>query len=143
MQIDNGPYYLTRDVTTAHLRAVHAYLSEQSYWARGRSFDCVARSLQHSECFVVEKEGELAGFARAITDQSTFAYLADVFVLPDHRGHGLGKWLIEHIVEHSELRTLGWLLATADAHALYGRFGFTPAEGSTRYMRRPARDASS
>lgn len=143
MQIDHGPYQLTRDLSAAHLRAVHAYLAEQSYWARGRSLETVALSLQNSECFFIEREGALVGFARAITDRATFAYLADVFVLPEHRGCGLGKWLVEYIVERSELHSLAWLLATADAHALYGRFGFAPAEGSTRYMRRPARETSS
>lgn len=140
VQIGDGPFNLTRSVTSENLRAIHAYLSDQSYWARGRSFETVARSLQHSECFIIEKEGALVAFARAITDRATFAYLADVFVLPAYRGSGLGKWLVQHIVEHSELSSLGWLLATADAHSLYERFGFAPAEASTRYMRRPMRD---
>jgi ribosomal protein S18 acetylase RimI-like enzyme len=137
----NGPYRITEAITADHRRAVHDYLSNHSYWARGRTAEAVDLSLQHSRCFAVEAQGALVGFARAITDQTTFAYLADVFILPAHRGQGLGKWLVEFIVEQSDLRSLSWLLATADAQSLYQRYGFSPVGTDNPYMKRPSQSA--
>lgn len=139
MKLYKGEYTLSTQLCAKHVAPIHRYLSQESYWAQGRSREIVARSLENSLCFVVEKNGELAGFARAISDRATFAYLADVFVLPEHRNQGLGKWLVEYIVEHSELNHLGWMLATADAHELYRKYDFCAVEGSTRYMTRRAR----
>ena len=78
-------------------------------------------------CFGVYKDGTQAGFTRVVTDQATFAYICDVFILPQYRGHGLSKWLMQAVVDHPELQGLRrWSLATSDAHGLYSQFGFTP-----------------
>jgi len=140
MQLFRGDYVLSTDLRPEHIAAIHHYLSQESYWAQGRSLETVSRSVENSQCFLVEQNGALAGFARAISDRATFAYLADVFVLPEHRGQGLGKWLVEYIIEYSELSHLSWILATADAHELYRKYGFELTEGSTRYMTRRPRE---
>ena len=105
---------------------VHGFLTE-SYWASGISREVVERSVRHSLCFGLYRDGVQVGFARVITDHATFAYLADVFVLPAHRGRGLGKWLMECILSHRDLQGLRrFLLGTRDAHGLYSQFGFAP-----------------
>ena len=111
------------------------------YWAKGIPRDVVARSIEHSLCFVIyHVSGEQVGFARVISDFATIAYLGDVFVLESHRGHGLSKWMMECIMQHPALQGLRrWILLTRDAHGLYSQFGFTPLESAERYMelRRP------
>ncbi len=98
-----------------------------SYWAENIPRSIVDRAIDHSLCFGLLEANSQIGFARVVTDSATFAYLADVFVLPEHRGAGLGKWLIECVVSHPELQGLRrWLLGTRDAHGLYRQFGFTP-----------------
>lgn len=85
----------------------------------------VERSVENSLCFGLYRGDGQAGFARVTSDRATFAYLADVFVLEEHRGRGLGKWLVEAVLSHPELRGLRrWMLATADAHGLYQGYGF-------------------
>jgi GNAT superfamily N-acetyltransferase len=106
---------------------VHQFLTEESYWAQGRSPEATIRSLENSICFglYTAQEGQI-GFARAITDFVTHAYIADVFVLRPYRGRGLGKWLVQCVLDHPDLRGLRcWDLRTADAHGLYARFGFS------------------
>ena len=114
---------------------IHRYLSEESYWARGRSREEIERAIEHSIPFGVYDPDRQVGFARAVTDRATFAWLADVFVLPSHRGQGIGKRLVETVLEHPELRPMRrWMLATADAHGLYRRFGFEELRGPERFM---------
>ncbi len=122
----NG-YAISTEVQKMDVEAIYAYLS-RSYWAEGRTKATVEKSLQHSLNFgVFTVEGAQIGFARVITDYATFAYLADVFILEEHRGKGLSKWLMETIMAHPELQGLRrWSLATRDAHGLYAQFGFTP-----------------
>ena len=123
---------------------IHDYLSNKSYWAENIPFEIVRRSIEGSFCFgVYYKEmqalpnGKQVGFARVITDNATFGYLADVFIDEDYRGRGLGKWLMETIMSHPELQGFrGWMLATRDAHSLYAKFGFEPLEQSQRIMRK-------
>ena len=106
-----------------------------SYWAENIPRSTVDKSIDNSLCFGLLEENRQIGFARVVTDRATFAYLADVFVLPDHRGQGLGKWLIECVVSHPELQGLRrWLLGTRDAHGLYQRFGFTPLKRPEIFM---------
>jgi GNAT superfamily N-acetyltransferase len=119
------------------LAAVHAFLTE-SYWARGIDADTVARSIRHSRPFTLYHRGSLAGFARVVTDCATFAYLADVFVLPEFRGRGLAKWLVYTVLEHPEFAGVrGWYLKTRDAHGLYRRQGFEPLSNPELFMWRP------
>ena len=128
-------YVITTDVAAVDVDVVHRYLSIESYWAKGIPRETVARSLQHSICFSVLHEGALIGFARVTSDHASVAYVGDVFVLSTHRGKGLSKWLMECITIHPELQGLRrWMLATADAHGLYAKFGFTPLKAPARWM---------
>lgn len=114
--------------------AVHAFLT-RSYWAEGISHELVARSLRHSLCFALLDGNRQIGLARVISDYSTFAYLADVYVLEEFRGRGLGKWLIRCVMEHPQLQRLRrFVLVTRDAHELYRPFGFALPNKPENYM---------
>ncbi|MEL6384947.1 MAG: GNAT family N-acetyltransferase [Cyanobacteria bacterium J06626_18] len=106
---------------------IYQFLSDRSYWSKGIPRAIVIKALDSSLCFGVFRGKEQVGFGRVITDRATFAYLSDVFILASYRGQGLGKWLVECMMEHSELQGLRrWMLATADAHQLYQQYGFGP-----------------
>jgi GNAT superfamily N-acetyltransferase len=136
MEWTHDGYTISDDPDRVDVDAVHRYLSQESYWAPGVPRDVVARSIAGSLPFgLYAPDGSLAGFARAVTDRAVFAYVADVFVLSEHRGRGLGVWLMRVMVEHPELRGLRrWVLYTEDAHSLYERFGFGPPEKVRRFM---------
>lgn len=126
-----GNFTISTDPEKLDASVVHNYLSNQSYWAKGVSFDQVARSMQYALCFGVyadDIDGEKQiGFARVISDFTTFAYISDVFILESFQGQGLGKWLVEFLLSHPELQNLRrWTLNTRDAHTLYTQFGFEP-----------------
>ena len=129
---EDALYTISDDPGLLDLKGVHRYLAEESYWARGIARETVERSVRHSLCFGVYHHGmpgrvAQAGFARVVSDHATFAYLADVFILPEHRGRGLSKRLIATILAHPQLQGLRrWALATRDAHGLYRQFGFEP-----------------
>jgi GNAT superfamily N-acetyltransferase len=113
---------------------IHGFLA-RSYWAGGISREKVARSLEGSLCFGLFVDGRQAGFARVISDRTTFAYLCDVFVLEEHRGRGLAKRLIAAVRAHPDLAGLRrFLLATRDAHGLYEPFGFTCVTEPRKFM---------
>lgn len=133
---ERSPYRISDDPADVDVAAVHEFL-ETSYWARGIPRETVARGIAHSLTFSLLLGDRQVGFARAVTDRATFAYLADVFVVEDQRGRGLGGWLVETVLAHPELQDLRrWLLATRDAHALYRKFGFTAvADPSTLLTR--------
>jgi GNAT superfamily N-acetyltransferase len=117
-------YLISTEVSRLDLRLIHDYLSKVAYWARGRPFEAVRRSVEHSLCFGVYEGEQQVGFARVVTDRVTFAWLCDVFILESHQGRGLGRWLIECVVAHPDLTRLClFLLATTDTHGLYRRFG--------------------
>ncbi|MEQ8734758.1 MAG: GNAT family N-acetyltransferase [Rhodospirillaceae bacterium] len=116
------------------LNVIHAFLNE-SYWAVGIPMEVVVQSIAGSDCFGVYREDAQIGFARVVTDNATFAYLCDVFVLPDYRDQGLGKWLVETVMQYSNYQSFRrWLLATRDAHELYRPFGFTDLETPAKFM---------
>lgn len=122
--------------------AIHRYLAQESYWASNIPFHIVQRSLQHSFCAGMFTENKQVGFARLVTDYSTFAYLADVYILPGHRGRGLSKKLMQYIMDldwMSGLRRV--MLATADAQGLYQQFGFRVTETPERIMERKKEQA--
>ena len=103
-----------------------------------RPRDIVERSIAGSLCFgLYAPDGTQCGFARAVTDRATYAYLADVFVAEAQRGRGLGVWFVERILAHPELQSVGWTLQTTDAHGLYAKFGFAPPPHPERLMFRP------
>jgi GNAT superfamily N-acetyltransferase len=129
-----GEFFLSTDRDRLDLDVIHGFLTA-SYWAKGISREVVARSIRNSLCFGVYKQAQQVGFARAISDFATYAYIADVFVLDAYRGHGLGKWMMEAIMRYPQLQSLRrWTLATRDAHALYAQFGFTPLKKPENFM---------
>jgi GNAT superfamily N-acetyltransferase len=138
MEWTRNGYVISDDPGRVDVEAVHRYLCDESYWARGRPLEIVRRSIAGSLPFgLYDPSGALAGFARAVTDRATFAFLADVFVLEAHRGRGLGVWLVETALAHPDLRDVSrWTLATDDAHTLYERFGFGPHPHPERWMER-------
>jgi GNAT superfamily N-acetyltransferase len=126
-----------RDPGRIDLDAVHAYLSESSYWAKGRSREAVERSIAASTVVIGSYDGDAQiGFARAVSDGVAIAYLADVYVLPEFQGRGIGAEMIAALVTSEGRDRLLWMLRTADAHELYARFGFKPA-GSLVMERAP------
>ena len=118
-------YAISNDHADIDFDALHAFLGA-SYWARGIPRETLERSVRGSLPFVLRDErGQLAGFARVITDRATFGYIGDLFVLPEHRGRGLSRRLMDAIMTHPDLRNFRrWMLATSDAHGLYEKFGF-------------------
>jgi GNAT superfamily N-acetyltransferase len=109
----------------------------RAYWAKGRTRDIIARYIEHSLTFGVYDGEKQIGLARVVSDYTTFAWLCDVFIHEDYRGHGLGKWLMETVHSHPELQGLRrWLLATRDAHGLYKQFGWTLLDHTERWMHR-------
>jgi GNAT superfamily N-acetyltransferase len=134
VNVTNGQYSITTDPQKIDLDAVHAFLS-RSFWAEGIPKDIVARSLVNSLCFGLFDGGAQVGLARVVTDRATYAYLCDVYVLESHRGHGLGKWLIETVMAHPDLQGLRrFQLVTRDAHGLYSRHGFATPAHPERHM---------
>ena len=133
---ERAPYRISDDPAVVDLSLVHEFLAT-SYWARGIPRETVARGIAHSLPFSIFLGDRQVGFARVVTDRATFAYLADVFVIEEQRGRGLGVWLVETALAHPELQGLRrWLLATRDAHGLYRKFGFTDvADPSTLLTR--------
>ncbi len=114
---------------------VHAYLCNESYWAKGIPRAAVERSIEHSLPFAAYDGPELVAFARVITDYAVFAYIGDVFVLPSHRGRGISKQLMAAIRSHPELQSLRrWSLVTSDAQGLYRQFGFRALAHPERHM---------
>jgi len=120
---ENPPYSLTTDLTCLNLDFVYKQLS-QSYWASNRTKKQVEKSIHNAIPFNLYLNEEQIGFARVISDKAVFAYLADVIIAPEHRGHGLGKWMMSCILTHPDLKGCKVLLETLDAHGLYAQFGF-------------------
>jgi len=136
IELEKDHFLLSTDPERLDLAVIHAFLGE-SYWAKGIPREMVARSIANSLCFGVYSDGRQVAFARVISDFATYAYVADVFVLMPFRGRGLGKWMMESILQHPRLQQLRrWSLVTEDAHGLYAQFGFTPPKRPEAYMER-------
>ena len=134
------PYTISTDPARLDLDLIHNFLTTQSYWAQGRTLDTVRTSIQHSLPFGLYEHDQQIGFCRLVTDYATFAWLADVFILPDYRGRKLSEFLVETVVSHPDLQSLRrWLLATRDAHGLYAKFGFLPLDNPDRWMAKQTR----
>ncbi len=128
---------VSNDKEKLNIKLIHNYLSNESYWAKGRSIEAVKKSIKNSLCFGVYIDDEQVGFARVITDYTIFAWIMDVFILPDYQWQGLGKKLMESIVNHKDLQGLKrWGLGTDDAHGLYKKFGFTSLAKPDNMMER-------
>ncbi|MCJ8209677.1 GNAT family N-acetyltransferase [Mucilaginibacter sp. RS28] len=133
---DDG-YIISTDPALVDIGKAYDFLINESYWAAGLQLERFERAVKNSMCFSVCKDGEFAGLARVITDKASFAYICDVFILKEHRGKGLGKRLMDAVVNHPELDGLRrWLLATLDAHGLYEQFGFSALENIDRWMQK-------
>jgi GNAT superfamily N-acetyltransferase len=148
-----GEFLISTDPGRLDLDVIHNFLTN-CYWARGVPREVVARSIEHALCFGIydgttprlakdarhgapgqEGAPRQVGFARVISDFATVAYVGDVFVLEPQRGRGLGKWLMECIMQHPALQNLRrWILTTRDAHRLYAQVGFTSVKSPERYM---------
>ena len=128
-------FLISTDRARLDLDVIHGFLTS-CYWAKGIPRDLVARSIEFSLNFgIYDRSGSQVGFARVVTDFATVAYLGDVFVLESHRGRGLGKWLMECVMQHPSLQGLRrWILLTRDAHGLYSQSGFTPLQTPEWYM---------
>lgn len=136
VEISTDPTRLDRDL-------IHYFLSRESYWAIGVAREVVDRAIDGSLSFGAYENGAQVGFARAVTDGATFAWIADVFVVRSHRGRGIGRSLIEAVLAHPRVREArNVLLATADAHGLYTPHGFAALAQPERYLnlRRPGRE---
>jgi N-acetylglutamate synthase-like GNAT family acetyltransferase len=128
-------YTVSTDPSRLDVDMVHRFLSEESYWAKGRAREVTDRAIANSFPFGVYLGDEQVAFARAVTDTITFAWLADVFVLPAHRGNGVGKLLVETVIGDPRFAGMKrWFLGTADAHDLYRQFGFSEIVNPGRLM---------
>ena len=140
-------FIISTDKSKLDLAVIHKYLSIESYWAKNIPVALVQKAIEGSFCFGIYKKDDLnknrqIGFARVITDNATFGYLADVFILEEYRGVGLSKWLMQEIMNHQKLQGFRrWMLATRDAHKLYEQFGFTALDKPERIMQLILTDA--
>jgi GNAT superfamily N-acetyltransferase len=130
----DAEFEISTDPARLDIATIHGFLKD-AYWARGRRRTVVERSIRHSLCFGVYRGGRQVAFARVVSDRAVFAYLMDVFVLPEFRGRGISKALMRAVLEHPDLQNLRvFLLATRDAHGLYAQFGFRPLAEPERWM---------
>jgi GNAT superfamily N-acetyltransferase len=128
-------YEISTDAYRLNVDVIHTFLAEDSYWSPGIPRSVVERAIENSLCFGVYHGAAQVGFARVVTDKSTFALLADLFILKAHRGKGLSKWLMRCVVGHEDLQGLRrLLLLTSDAHGLYSQFGFGQLGNPSRFM---------
>lgn len=135
-------FIITTNRDDLEVDAILDYLVNQSYWAKNRTRKQLETVIENSLCFGVYRENVQIGFARVVTDYATFAYLGDVYILPDFQGEGLGKWLMDVVIRHPKLQGFRrWVLATKDAHTLYEKFGFSELKHPERWMEKPAPDA--
>ena len=128
-------YIVSTDRARMDVDTIHRFLSQEAYWAKGRALEVTERAIENSYPFGVFLGDEQVAFARVVTDTVTFAWLADVFVLPEHRGVGVGKLLVESALADPRFRGMKrWFLGTADAHGLYRQFGFSEPINPGRFM---------
>lgn len=134
MEWQRDSFRISCDPAAVDRAAVAAFLAS-SYWAQGIPRATVEKSIDGSLCFSLLEGARQIGFARVVTDLATVAYLGDVYVLPEYRGQGLGKWLIHCVMSHPQLQGMRrWILVTLDAHELYRPHGFTALARQQNYM---------
>lgn len=133
---------ISDDSSRLDFDVIQGFLRDDSYWAQNRTPDQTRTAIENSLCFGVYDGDRQVGFGRVVSDHATFAYIGDVFVIPEYRGRGLSKWLMQVMVEHPTLQGLRrWVLATRDAHGLYQQFEFSDLRHPERWMERTAPDA--
>jgi len=134
LEVHRGPFTISTDPARLDIDTICDFLT-RSYWANTRPRERTELAIQNSLVFGIYNNNKQIGLARVVTDYSIFAYLCDVFIHEEYRAHGLGKWLIQTIMEHPDLRDVRrWLLVTSDAHGLYKQYGFTSIEEPERWM---------
>ena len=134
LEVHRGPFTISTDPARLDIDTICDFLT-RSYWANTRPRERTELAIQNSLVFGIYNNNKQVGLARVVTDYSIFAYLCDVFIHEEYRAHGLGKWLIQTIMEHPDLRDVRrWLLVTSDAHGLYKQYGFTSIEEPERWM---------
>ncbi len=129
-------YSVLTDKAKLDVKSIHDFISNRSYWAKGRSLEEIKATIKESVCFGIYENDVQLGFARVISDKVVLAYLLDFFIFEPYRGRGLSRLLMESILSHEDFQTAFWLLSTGDAHGLYEKFGFVRVEGASRLMRR-------
>jgi GNAT superfamily N-acetyltransferase len=137
----NGPdgYWVSDDKSLIELERVHHWMSSESYWATGRPYEVMLRAIENSLVLgLYAPDGTQAGFARLVTDYSTFAWLCDVFVGDEHRGRGIGSFLVERAVAHPDVAGIRQVLATRPGRTLYQRHGYVSLVSPERWMERPS-----
>ncbi|MFF2875378.1 GNAT family N-acetyltransferase [Gottfriedia sp. NPDC057991] len=141
MLVEQNGYYISTNKEFLNRKVIYNFLDKDSYWANEIPFEYIERFIKGSFCFGVYKgnpeiEPTQVGFARVVSDGVTFAYLADVFILPEYRKQGLSKWLMEQIMSYEKLSTVRtFMLGTRDAHNLYRKYGFEVIDHSkNRFM---------
>lgn len=142
LEWQSGEFTISTDRGRLQIERIHQFLSEESYWAKERTFEQTETAIKNSLPFGVYADENQIGFARVVTDYATFAYVGDVYILEEFRGRGLSKWLMDVVLSHPELQNFRrWILATKDAHALYEKFGFTALKFPARWMEKTAPNA--
>lgn len=127
-------YRITTNKNEMDIKAIHAYLT-RSYWSENISLEDVQKAFDNSFCFGVLLEGKQIAYARVVTDFISLAYLADVYVLEEHRTKGIGKFLLDEILNHPDVKNIKrLLLITKDAHKLYEKFGFNELKKPENWM---------
>jgi len=134
LEVNRDQFTISTDPTRLDIDAICDFLT-RAYWANTRPRERTELAIQNSLVFGVYDNNKQIGLARVVTDYSIFAYLCDVFIHEEYRAHGLGKWLIQTVMEHPDLKDVRrWLLVTSDAHGLYKQYGFTSIEEPERWM---------
>ena len=135
LEYQQDGFTISTDRARMDVDVIHHYLSQDSYWAKNIPREIVERSIQNALCFGIFTAERQVGFARVISEYASFAFLGDVFILPDYRGRGLSKWLVACIQSHPDLQGLrAWMLVTRDAQGLYAQFGFQPLANPEKFM---------
>jgi N-acetylglutamate synthase-like GNAT family acetyltransferase len=134
-EIHESGLLISDDPALLNRALIFGFLRNRSYWAREVTQEIVDRSVENSLCFGIYLDGRQIGFARVVTDFATFAWLADVFIVEEKRGHGFSKKLVAAVLAHPRLQELRrFMLGTKDAHGLYAQFGFKPLAHPERFM---------
>jgi GNAT superfamily N-acetyltransferase len=134
-EFEKGDFLISTDKSKLDLQVIHNFLSQESYWAKNIPIELVEKSIENSLTFGVYHKGRQVGFARIITDFAVFATVGDVFIIPEYRGQGLSKWVVETFTSIQELKWIRrWTLYTLDAHGLYEQYGFKLLERPDQAM---------